>query len=334
MLFSVLRRRSLPVLTVLIGGLLPSLVEAGKLSGVRNAVRSESRNSDDDDDSSRGGGSAEHSEEGTLFRFRRSVRSRDARERRRRWRRRYWYSPAPVVFVAGTTRYGVPEPVVESFAPPREDAAPRFVPPVVPPAEPVPHLPQPSEEPPTCRFPYADGWDGYLIDDAWNHAGNGWASRLRLEHGFENARVRRGGIAGLIESEGGIGLQAEWNRYTERLRFGRRDRLHIGDANFVVRVFEEEHAHGRAGIGLNWLSDPYDVDLGVNFTAGVDFFPRKPWILSAEMDLGTLGRATMFHGRFAAGATWDRLELFAGYDFRSIDSVTLHGPMLGLRLWF
>jgi hypothetical protein len=47
----------------------------------------------------------------------------------------------------------------------------------------------------------------------------------------------------------------------------------------------------RTGLGFNWLDDPIDTNFGFNFTYGADLFPRRPWVLSATIDWGTLGEA-------------------------------------------
>ena len=50
------------------------------------------------------------------------------------------------------------------------------------------------------------------------------------------------------------------------------------------------------------MNDPTRTDLGFNFTYRVDIFPAKPWVFSAVLDAGTLGKAGLF--RFRTTAEW------------------------------
>lgn len=307
-------------LVLVSGSVLSAVAIAGKLSAARKAVRennSEESQRDEDED--------EH--HGKLNKVRRAVR-RDNRPRRRRdgrpARRHFRLHPQFIVALdadGDSCPPVVPRPLV---VPAAKEADP------APDEACLPPLPPPPKRP-VCRFPYSDG---YLIGPSWVHAGRNWAGRFRLERGFKTDGVDRWGFAFLVEEGNGLGLQSEWNRYTERLPGGRRDRLHFGDLNLVFRAVETEYGHARFGLGLNWLDDRVRLDLGWNFTAGIDFFPRRPWIVSGELDLGNVGDAFLFHGRLTAGAAWNRFEIFGGYDFRSLDSVSLHGPLVGFRIWF
>jgi hypothetical protein len=42
----------------------------------------------------------------------------------------------------------------------------------------------------------------------------------------------------------------------------------------------------------------------------------------------------MFHTRATVGVNFQQIELFTGYDYRSIGSVHLDGPMIGLQFWY
>jgi hypothetical protein len=74
-----------------------------------------------------------------------------------------------------------------------------------------------------------------------------------------------------------------------------------GNVFELSRIGPSERAQFRAGLGMNWLDDPIDTDLGFNFTYGADFFPGRPWILSATLDWGTLGSAELFRFRTSVG---------------------------------
>ena len=61
----------------------------------------------------------------------------------------------------------------------------------------------------------------------------------------------------------------------------------------MFRFAQSPRSQWRAGIGFNWLDDPIDTNFGFNFTYGFDLFPRRPWVLSTELDWGTLGEAEL-----------------------------------------
>ena len=90
----------------------------------------------------------------------------------------------------------------------------------------------------------------------------------------------------------------------------------------------------RTGVGFNYLSDDYDTNFGFNFTYGGDWYLARPWVLSAEMDLGWLGEATVVHLRGTVGANWRFAEAYLGYDYYDIGRANVGGMVAGVRLWF
>jgi hypothetical protein len=183
-------------------------------------------------------------------------------------------------------------------------------------------------------FPYANGWDGYMVNERFTPSHRTWAARFRLEYGNDFDDVDRWSAGFFLEESEGWGIESNWSEYTENLGFGDFDQLRVGDFNVFHRLVETSHAQWRMGLGFNWLSDPVATDYGINFTLGMDLFPKRPWVISSEIDWGTIGDAKMFHGKISVGATWDRVELFGGYDYRLIGSIPLQGPMFGVRIWF
>jgi len=155
-----------------------------------------------------------------------------------------------------------------------------------------------------------------------------------LERGFRRGGVDRLGFGLLLIGENDLGVQADWHEYSEELPGGGVDVLRTGDFNLIYRNVESEELQYRLGIGLKWLDDAVSTDFGAHFTVGIDLFPLRPWTISAELDVGTVGDAKLFHGRIVGGATYRHFEFFGGWDYRSFDSVALHGPLLGCRIRF
>ena len=120
----------------------------------------------------------------------------------------------------------------------------------------------------------------------------------------------------------------------EDLPGNRYDELWVGDCNLIFRFAQSPHMQWRTGLGLNWLDDPIGTDFGFNFTYGVDWFPRKPWVVSAELDWGTLGRAELFHFRTTVGAVIHGMEAYTGYEYYDVDRTQINALIGGVRLWF
>ena len=138
----------------------------------------------------------------------------------------------------------------------------------------------------------------------------------------------------LISTASRFEFDARFQHLGERLADGEEDQLWTGDCNVTYRFAQSEREQFRAGLGINWLNEPTQTDLGFNFTYGTDFFPAKPWVLSAVLDAGTLGHAGLFRFRTTAGVVYRSVELYTGYEFTDIGSVHWNGLIGGVRLWF
>ncbi len=221
------------------------------------------------------------------------------------------------------------------------------------------------------RFPY-DGTRGYLVSNAWIDSfsadkilnatlktadspandpnGNAsaadppialsldpstrrWGCQVRTDYLDDFDRLSGVGGQFLLETTSRWGVDVSFQQFHEQLSSGD-DHLTLGDCNVVYRFAQHSHGQMRTGIGVNWLDNDGRTDLGFNFTYGGDFFPRKPWVLSSEIDWGTLGHAGLFRFRTTAGVVLDRFETYVGYEY--LDIGTTQGNFLigGLRVWF
>ena len=157
--------------------------------------------------------------------------------------------------------------------------------------------------------------------------------RPRVELGSDFDDLERFGLALLFEHENRFGIDALWSRWREELPGSNTDELDLGDVNLVYRFAQGAHASARADLGLNFLDDDIDEELGFNVTYGGDILPVEPLVLSGELDWGTLGDATLLHLRGSAGVVLDHFELYAGVDYYEIDEVDLRAFSVGLRGW-
>jgi len=186
-----------------------------------------------------------------------------------------------------------------------------------------------------ARFPYAEGLPGYMMIEPYVEAEPySWAGRLRAEYADDFTGVERFGGHLLLESMSRWGIDTETNYRRQDLFPLGDDSLWTGDANIVFRFAQNEHVQMRAGAGFNWLSDVAQTDFGFNFTYGGDLFPCKPWVFSADIDLGKLGNATLFHVRATGGIQWRGVELYTGYDYFDVGTTQIDGWISGVRIWF
>jgi hypothetical protein len=183
------------------------------------------------------------------------------------------------------------------------------------------------------RYPYAST-SGYLVDPGTPVPTSPFAVRLDADYveAFDNLDLINGHI--LVSTVSRIDVDARIQHLGELTPSGPNDEIWIGDFNVMFRFGQASFAEFRTGLGINWLNDPTQTDLGFNFTYGVDVFPVKPFILSAVMDAGTLGHAGLFRFRSTAGVAYKRLEFYTGYEYTDIGRTHWNGLIGGVRLWF
>lgn len=161
-----------------------------------------------------------------------------------------------------------------------------------------------------------------------------WIARLRTEYGTDFDGLDRIGGKLLLDTSNRIGLEAGWSVWEEDMAEGFNDSLWTGDVNLVYRFAQNEHIQFRSGLGVAWMHDSVATDVGFNSTYSIDIYPSWPWSLSAELDLGRLGRESRTHFRATAGVVWSALEFYAGYDVLRVGSVTLDGIVFGFQVWY
>jgi hypothetical protein len=184
-------------------------------------------------------------------------------------------------------------------------------------------------------FPYAEDPYSYMLIDPLPPANvYPWSLRVRGEYADNFSGLTRFGGHAVWESVCRFGVDSSLDYRRESLGGGVHDSLWTGDVNIVFRFAQSEYLMMRTGLGANWLSDAAATDFGFNFTYGGDFFPIRPWIVSAEIDWGRLGRAALFHGRATVGVNLRAIEVFAGYDYYDVGNAQLGGFISGLRYWY
>lgn len=194
-----------------------------------------------------------------------------------------------------------------------------------------------------ARYPYRCDLDGYMAPDAstvyqslpWMVGDRySWLLRTRVEYADDLNDMSRIGGQLLLDTASRWGIDTEANYRREELDWDDHDQLWTGDCNVVFRFAQSPKLQMRTGLGFNWLSDHIGSDFGINFTYGGDWFPLNPWVVSAEIDWGTLGKAGLFHGRTTVGVHFHRLEVYTGYDYFDVGGAQISGLIGGMRLWY
>jgi hypothetical protein len=190
-----------------------------------------------------------------------------------------------------------------------------------------------------AHYPYE--YDvGYMLIDPVEAVGlegprvpYSWAVRARGEAGtgFDDLDWLGGRVQ--VDTRWRLGLESDFRYVHQDLDAGR-DSLWMGDANVLFRFAQSECVQFRTGLGFNWLSDRVDDNFGFNFTYLADWQPVRPLVFSAELDLGTLGHASVVHVRTTAGVSWGVTEAFVGYDLYDVGSTQIQGLVAGVQLWY
>lgn len=204
---------------------------------------------------------------------------------------------------------------------------------------------RPRPRPRFLLYPYLGGYPGYMAPRQWqtqdeyNLWGDKllikpWLIRLSVEDGYDVHDINRVGTTLLADSVTRWGILTQWHVFHERLPSGTWDHLTLGDLNLTYRLVNEDWLNFRVGVGARALFDKSQSNWGPNFHLGSDVFFPKNVIASGTCDFGWVGDASVLHLHGQLGYIWRHWELFGGYDYQRIGTVSIQGPLLGLRLWF
>lgn len=184
-------------------------------------------------------------------------------------------------------------------------------------------------------YPYADDWTGSLLINSDFHGKKQDFKAVLQTFAIPGSRdLDRFGGRLLMENGDRLGIDTETDYWLQTHRTDGPDHAWTGDFNIVYRFAENEKMQWRAGVGFNWLADQSGSNFGINFTYGIDWFPRKPWTVSTVFDLGTIGESTLFHNRSTVGVMLGAIELFAGYDYFQLGTANYYGPVAGAGYHF
>lgn len=184
------------------------------------------------------------------------------------------------------------------------------------------------------NHPYQSDHPGYVIPSPLLVDTNYFGVRLRGEYGDDFSGLSRGSGQLLVDTAWRWGIDSEVAYRHEAFDSAPNDALWTGDFNVVRAFSQNERLQLRAGVGVNWLEDRVGSEFGFNFTYAGDYFPRDPWIISAEMDWGRLGESSLIHLRSTVGMQFQGFEVYAGYDYFDVGRAEIGNVVSGIRLWF
>jgi len=187
-----------------------------------------------------------------------------------------------------------------------------------------------------AAYPYSGDTDGYLRanDKTTPSFTDQLAFRLRGDASYQMDGLWRGAIGARILLPMRFELDSEWRLYKENNRGETQDSAIIGNAHLAYRFAQNAYLQFRTGVGYQQWIDEEGSEYGLDFTYGFDAFPGRPWIISLDAGLGSLGAAFVARVRATVGVNIASVEFLAGYEYIDVNGIALTGPLLGARSWF
>ena len=196
--------------------------------------------------------------------------------------------------------------------------------PAVGPASPVPAAPVPASPP----------FEDSVVLEEPIEIIHPWHARFGIDYGFRDADVSRFGFDFRANASGGLGIDLGIRQLRESSP-AVRDHLWLGDFNVTSELFPTEQIRPRAGIGISWLGDRDNTEAGFNLTVGCDIYLSEFWVVSGEVDFGTLGSADISHSRVTLGfMPGEHAEWYVGYDHLNIGGIEIGSAVTGLGFRF
>ncbi len=191
--------------------------------------------------------------------------------------------------------------------------------------------------PDPTRGPYR-GWVRRLgAGPATKVRGKSWSLRAAVE----GAYLRNDSWRGAFDIEAAwwrLSLRSDASLYIDR---NGPDGLWLGNTNAYFAFVMQPKVIWRLGMGAQYMIDATRVDdprredaVGFDASTTLDVFLVRPLVISARGDVGRLGGATTGTVRGTLGFMVRRFEGYGGYELRSVGRVRMHGPVLGVRVWF
>ena len=170
------------------------------------------------------------------------------------------------------------------------------------------------------QFPYENGYEGALgVNAPLAVANQTWLTRFGTDFGTNFNDVQTLGSYWLAEHHTRFGIEGRSRYFRESTNDGT-DQLVLGAMNATFRFAQNPQLAFRSGLGVNWLHDSVDTNLGVNWRYAIDWYPSRPWVASTSLDLGTLGKAFAMQGTARVGRQLRHCQCFVGAEMFRFDA--------------
>ena len=156
------------------------------------------------------------------------------------------------------------------------------------------------------------------------------ALALGLGYAYDLDGVHEPRFSVAVDTSFRLGFRTSWTVLLEPMAGSAVDSLTLGEMQVTVRHVQHEHVQMCTGAGLRLMLDGPDATPGFTFLYGMEAFPVKPLVISATVDLGSLGKAFVVHGSGSLGLTFAGVEIRVGYEAWQIGRVVMHGPLAGI----
>jgi len=196
-----------------------------------------------------------------------------------------------------------------------------------------------------ASYPYANASSPYLLEPVLEVAststtldaqllaehtpGRPWAGQVSLDAGFMSG-IGQNSLDLRVLMPGRFELSA---RNTLLWEPAARDYSLLGSAVVGLRFLQTPAALMRLTAGLSYFGHLLHAEPGAELGMGMDLFLGRPWILSASASAALIGQTVVPQARIQLGYLFGRSEVFFGYQYLQVGSVSLSTPLLGTRIW-
>lgn len=161
-----------------------------------------------------------------------------------------------------------------------------------------------------------------------------WCARITIQGGTDFDDLTTGRLGLIFHYPGARGLDSSVTVFHDS-GMDSHDHLTLGDVNLVHKLLAGDHFRLLFGYGLNWLSDSFGNETGINLTTGFDWHLAPRWWMTGELDLGSIGDAGLTHLQVGFGRALGPSTVWAT-DFSSYDigGVSIKTIFSGLQFRF
>ena len=176
------------------------------------------------------------------------------------------------------------------------------------------------------------------------YSGKSFTGTWQGDYNYDWDNVHISTVRARFISDRVVGVDLKWSGLFEPLDKGGADTAHMAEISLTFNRAFAPNFLGRFGLGGHIMAfpgqKPHVVGGGTGLL-GVDYFPLRPMVFSAEFQMGYLNEALYIRGDGTIGVMLHGpLEFNIGYRGQSFinvnasNKVTYHGFTAGLRFWF